>query len=232
LDRLSRRALLVQGSLALATVACMKRSDDPGPRRDHAPGAAVEGLILTARIAKQETQALHLEWALASSAPRPVVVLRHLFDGFDAQGRLLVQPDTAYVSVRADGTVDVSKKMYRAPEAPARARPTLVAPVPLGEELAPNGRMSETFTLRVPIMPSDPYGEYVQRAAEQRGGLAQGQGTAIVFHVGVFRPPPGSPLSFVETAHGRLIYPDYPSTIDAQVVLEAPAIPWSGAVFR
>lgn len=225
---ISRRAILAQIGVVSTFVACERRSTTAEAPQDRARGAKIEGLRLTAGVARQTPKSLELEWTLVNDSPVRVVVLRYLYRAFDASGLLLVEPNLAYVSVSADGAVDISKKLLRAPEGGIQVFTPFVA---LGEELAAGGRLSETISLDLPLRPWDPYDELLHQASARRP-MSRIQSKTLRLHLGVYRSNPGSPSTSVETARGKLIYPDYIPVIEAQTVLHAPPVPWlADAVF-
>jgi hypothetical protein len=190
----------------------------------------VEGLHLTMRVIRPEVDAAHgrvdLEWTLANTSPEPFVILRHLFNGFGPQGRLRVDPNMVYRSVRADGSVDLSKRIVVPPPS-ALVRLELMASVPLGEELMAGGQMSETFSLSSPVVPWNPRGESVDEPAGAKS-LVRVRSSVLRFHLGVYRSIGAPPPRMVETTQGKLIHPDYEWTKRAQIILDAAPVPWSG----
>lgn len=190
---------------------------------------SLEDVKLTARLAGGDARSVHLEWTLVNDSPRPLVVLRHLYRTFDEKGRLQVEPNLAYVSVGDDGVVHISKKLLRVPSGGVQVFTPFVS---LGEELVPGGRLNETIAVRVPITSWDPYDELVQQVTGHRA-MKKVESKALCFHLGVYSLDPASPPpTRVETGVGELIYPNYQTVLDAQTVLGASPVPWTGEAYR
>ena len=172
--------------------------------------------------------ALQITWSVTSNLRVPLVVLRHLFQGFDPEGRLLVERNVAYVSVGEQGDVNVCKKLI---PVPPRGVHVITPFVPLGDELAPGARISEVFSLQTPVTAWDPYGEIRQMVTGYRGTRSV-TATRVRFSLGVYLADPARPHQRVQTALGALIYPHFQPVLDAQVVLDARPLVWTGAAYR
>jgi hypothetical protein len=193
------------------------------------PVSSVVGLKLQSRFIEGDTSSLRFEWTLENASPRSFVVLRYLHRTFDDQGRLLPEPDLAYISVTEDGIVNLSKKVL---QVPSKGIHVFTPFVPLGVELAPGSTMTETVRTSVPVASWDPYDELIQMTTGYRA-MQKVQAKAISFHLAVYPIDPGGPApTRVETNLGPLIYPNYQPVLDAQVVLDAPLVPWAGEAYR
>lgn len=108
---------------------------------------------LYARVLSMTDTALVLEYAIDNATPGDVLVCNRLYAGRAPDGRYLLDPNVAYVTVAPGPSPEVSKRVLERGDDVNVEYPVQ----PVATLLRPGERFSEQFTVALPLVAQDAY---------------------------------------------------------------------------